>query len=109
MKNIPLSTLATVIRSKNAGPYLLTFDVMFDSSKKFQLVWDSGAFTKENLALLFGVPPSLITSVFAVPEGKAIKMTMRRPLAQGTIGEGDMYGCQQHAPLLDLKINIKSA
>jgi hypothetical protein len=109
MSTEPLSSIATVIRSKNAGPYLLTFDVMFSSEADFQRVWGAGDFTRASLSRLFNVDESAVTSIFPVPQGHAIKFTLRRPLAQGAIGESDMYGCQQHAPLLDFGIHLKSA
>lgn len=108
MITTPLSDLATVIRSKNAGPYLLTFDVLFHNFEDFHRVWEAGDFTQPNIAKLFGVDESTVTSIFAVPRGHAIKLTLRRPTAQGLIGESDMYGCQQHAPLLDFGIHLKS-
>lgn len=108
MTTVPLSSLATVIRSKNAGPFLLTFDVMFEDAAHFEAAWQSGRFTKAAMAELFGVDGGAITSIFAVPRGQAIKVTMRRPLPQGRLGESDMYGCQQHAPLLDFAIPVRN-
>ncbi|WP_233889555.1 DUF4387 domain-containing protein [Paraburkholderia flagellata] len=108
MTTVPLSSLATVIRSKNAGPFLLTFDVMFEDAAHFEAAWHSGRFTKAAMAELFGVDGGAITSIFAVPRGQAIKVTMRRPLPQGRLGESDMYGCQQHAPLLDFAIPVRN-
>lgn len=109
MKSIKLSSIANVIRSKNAGPYLLTFDVIFEHYEDYARVWDAGDFTKPKIAALFGVDPSTVTSIFSVPRGHAIKLTLRRPWAQGSFGESDMYGAQQHAPLLDFEIHIKDA
>lgn len=106
MKTPLLSEIATVIRSKNAGPFLLTFDVMFESSDDFEAVWKSGVFTAPKMAALFGLPEAQVTSIFAVPRGRAIKLTLRRPTVQGQLGEHDMYGCQQHAPLLELPIPL---
>ncbi len=81
MTTVPLSLLATVIRSKNAGPFLLTFDVMFEDATHFDTAWASGRFTKDAMAELFGVEVAEITSIFAVPRGQAVKVTMRRRLA----------------------------
>lgn len=106
MNTTPLREIASIIRSKNAGPFLLTFDVMFRSDEDFERVWGSGDFTRENIANLFGVPAMSVTSLFAVPRGRAIKLTLRRPLAQGAFGESDMYGCQQHAPLMSFGIHL---
>src|SRR3546814_447705 len=109
METTKLSSIAAVIRSKNAGPFLLTFDVLFHKHEDFRQVWEGGAFTRENIARLFGVPEDMVKSIFAVPRGHAIKLTLRRPRAQGSIGESDMYGCQQHAPLLDFQVSLKKA
>ncbi|TEA78920.1 DUF4387 domain-containing protein [Allopusillimonas ginsengisoli] len=109
METIGLSSIASVIRSKNAGPFLLTFDVLFESFDKYCQVWEGGSFTRDNISVLFGVSPEAVTSIFAVPRGQAIKLTLRRPLAQGKPGESDMYGCQQHAPLLDFQVKLKKA
>ncbi|HCB64608.1 MAG TPA: hypothetical protein DEP43_01380, partial [Ruminococcaceae bacterium] len=38
--------------------------------------------------------------------GKAVKATIVRPWASGAIGERDVYGAQQHAPLLDVVLDI---
>lgn len=109
MEPTKLSSLAAVVRSKNAGPFLLTFDVLFDSYEGFRRVWEGGDFTRENLARVFGVPENAVMSIFAVPRGQAIKMTLRRPRAQGSTGESDMYGCQQHVPLLNFRVRLKEA
>src|SRR5437899_2247589 len=102
----PLRDFASIIRSKNAGPYRLTFDILFRDEASFASVCDSKAVTKETIARLYGVPPDQVTSLFVVPMGRAIKITLRRPRAQGDFGESDMYGCQQHAPLLDLPLPV---
>lgn len=107
MQTVPLSSIAAVVRSKNAGPFLLTFDVLFRTYEDFSRVWEGGDFTKENIARLFGVQLEDVRSIFAVPRGHAIKLTLRRPRAQGSVGESDMYGCQQHAPLLGFQVNLK--
>jgi len=42
-----LGDLARLIRSKNAGPFVLTFDIMFDDKADYLRVRDSGVVTKE--------------------------------------------------------------
>lgn len=100
----PLREHAQIIRSKNAGPYRLTFDILFRDAETFRRVWESEAITRETVSRAFGIGSNQITSLFPVPMGNAIKITLRRPLPQGAVGESDMYGCQQHAPLLDLPV-----
>lgn len=106
-RSVPLSQLADIIRSKNAGPYRITFDILFKDPKRYRQVRDSGSVTRETVAKAFGVPPADVTSFFNVDMANAIKATLRRPLAQSAFGETDVYGCQQHAPLLDLAVALE--
>lgn len=99
-----LRDFAHIIRSKNAGPYRLTFDILFRDEASFRTICESKAVTKETIARLYGVPLDQVTSLFVMPMGRAIKVTLRRPIGQGDFGDSDIYGCQQHAPLLDLPI-----
>ena len=99
-----LDQIAKVIRSKNAGPYRLTFDILFRDDASFRTVCESKAVTKESVARLYGVPLDQVSSLFVMPMGRAIKVTLRRPIGQGDFGDSDIYGCQQHAPLLDLPV-----
>jgi len=100
----PLSDLAAIIRSKNAGPFRITFDILFSDPARYRMVRDSGAVTKEAVAAAYGISPDEITSFFQVDMANAIKITLRRPRGQGSFGESDIYGCQQHVPLLGLAI-----
>lgn len=104
-----LRDYAYIIRSKNAGPYRLTFDILFRDDASFRLVCDCKAVTKETIARLYGVPLGQVSSLFVMPMGRAIKVTLRRPIGQGDFGDSDIYGCQQHAPLLDLPISAQKA
>lgn len=104
-----LRDFARIIRSKNAGPYRLTFDVLFDDEMLFRKVCESGAVTRESVARAYGVPAEQVSSLFVVPMARALKVTLVRPLGQGAFGDSDMYGCQQHVPLMDLPIAIEEA
>jgi hypothetical protein len=106
LASVALSELADIIRSKNAGPYRITFDVLFDDPARYRMVRDSGAVTRETVAIAYGVTPDEISSLFAVDMANAIKITLkRRP--QGTPGDSDMYGCQQHVPLMQLPVTVE--
>ena len=39
-----------------------------------------------------------------VPMALAIKVTLPRPIVAGTPGDRDVYGAQQHRPLLDIEL-----
>ena len=97
---------ADVIRSKNSGPYELTFDIIFKEHDFFRRFRDANIMTKEVFARLYNICESEITGIIAFAPAKAIKITMRRPLASGDLGESDVYGAQQHAPLLGFEFEL---
>jgi hypothetical protein len=97
-----LSDLAEVIRSKNAGPRRLTLDVMFASDADYQRVVQSPALSPETIGRLYRVPADLV-AVIPYPRGRAIKITLPRDTA-GDPGDRDVYGAQQHTPLLSIEI-----
>jgi hypothetical protein len=101
-----LGELAQVLRSKNAGPFLITIDVMFDSMEIFQRVVSSGALTPTAVAKRYGLSAEDVR-VVDYPRAKAIKVTLPRlwgTRGAGSPGDRDVYGAQQHAPLLSLAI-----
>jgi hypothetical protein len=88
-----------VMRSKNAGPFTLTIDLMFDNAAAYQQVLGSPNFTAEHIAELYGAP---VSQVLICPFERilTIKVTMPRPgPSAGAPGDRDVYGCQQHFPL----------
>ena len=101
-----LINLADVIRSKNSGPYELTFDIIFKDEAMFQKAAASGFFSKKLFAKLYGVTEDKVISVLGFPPAKAIKGTIVRPIASGNLGETDVYGAQQHGPLLGLEFEM---
>jgi hypothetical protein len=51
-----LIDLARVIRSKNAGPYEITFDIMFDDPDLYEKVKHTGVINRELFTRLYHVP-----------------------------------------------------
>lgn len=98
-----LADIAQVIRSKNAGPRRLTLDVMFASDADYQRVVQSPALGREAVAALYHVPPEAVT-VIPYPAGRAIKLVLARGIMAGDPGDSDVYGAQQHGPLLGIEL-----
>ena len=96
--------LAQVIRSKNAGPFELTFDIMFENPANYELVKRSGVITKELVARLYRLSHNEVLVCRAYDPALAFKITIRRPVSSGDLGESDVYGCQQHVPLTVIEI-----
>jgi hypothetical protein len=93
-----LEHLANVIRSKNAGPFALTFDILFKDEGTYDLVVKSCAITVETMATLFSQDP-LRVHVFNHRAARAIKVTIPRRAGAGSVDDTDIYGTQQHVPL----------
>ncbi len=101
-----LHELATVLRSKSAGPFRNTIDIFFDEEGPYRRVRDSGALTGELVARLYGIAPDEVTGIFFVDAARGIKITVSKPfdVASGDPECRDIYGAQYYIPLLDVDI-----
>ncbi len=95
--------LAILVRSKNAGPFWLTFDIMFDDQAVYRRVCDSQVINKEGVARLFRRTPEEVI-VVNQDSAMAVKVSFPRPHSSGSKLDSDVYGGQQYAPLLGLVI-----
>jgi len=102
-KIIKLGDLAKILRSKNAKPYLLTFDILFADEQSYQMVKNSQAINKEVISKLYGIQPEFI-HIYEFDAARGIKITIPRPIPSGNVGDSDIAGTQQHAPLFEIEI-----
>jgi hypothetical protein len=98
-----LSDLASVVRSKNAGPFTLTLDVILPDADTYGRVIGSGRINRARIAELYRRTEDEI-DIIEYSAARAIKITMPRAFPSGDVGDTDVYGAQQHAPLLDIEI-----
>lgn len=103
---VKLVDVAQVIRSKNSGPYEITFDIIFKDWDMFEKVSQSGAINEKLISGLYGIAEDQVINIIDFKPAKAIKATIVRPMASGELGETDVYGAQQHAPLLGLELDL---
>ncbi len=101
---VALKDIAKVIRSKNAGPFEITLDIIFENQEDFNKVIDSGIINKELFSRIYKVPVESIITFAKFQAANAIKVTIPRSRSQGSIGETDMHATQQHVPLLNIMI-----
>ena len=101
-----LHEIASVLRSKNAGPFRTTFDIFFEDNEPYQRVKDSGVLTKELISKLYSVRPQDVLGIFFVDMARGIKITIPKPvdMACGDPRCRDLFGAQQHIPLMDIEI-----
>jgi hypothetical protein len=100
---LALKDLASVIRSKNAGPLCLTIDLFFRDRAGFDRALASAALMPAEVARLYGLTTAQVRR-FDLPDILAIKLSMPRQVCAGDPGDGDVYGAQQHAPLLGVPV-----
>ena len=100
-----IKDLASVCKSKNAGPFELTIDVVFDNAETYRRVKATGVLCPALFARLYDVPEEHV--LFTPYDAAfAFKATLPRLVPAGDFGDTDVYGCQQHAPLLDVDFPI---
>ena len=100
-----LADLASLIRSKNAGPFFLTFDIMFADEGRYQLVKASGCLNESIFAKLYRCQVETVR-FFTCDSALAFKFSIPRPVIQGSIGDADLHGGQQFVPLMSIDIPV---
>jgi hypothetical protein len=98
-----LEDIARVIRSKNAGPFCVTLDVLFGDEATYRRVERAGALTRERMAALYRRPLDTV-EVFHHPAALAMKVSFGRWVPAGSVFDTDLYGAQQHVLLYDIEI-----
>ncbi len=92
-----------VIRSKNAGPLTLTIDLLFDDPVHYEQALAAASLTPAEIAQRYSVSENAV-HVTAYPAALAIKIILDRKIVAGSPGDRDVYGAQQHGPLLEVEI-----
>jgi hypothetical protein len=92
-----------LIRSKNAGPFELTFDVIFKDRESYERVRDAKLISAEWFARTYRLTPDVV-AIINYDAANAIKITIPRPAISGDIDDTDVFGGQQHGPLVELEV-----
>ena len=104
--SVPLSQVAKVIRSKNAGPFELALDIIFNDEASYRDVRSQNLFTPQHIAQLHQMAEEDILAIRYFDAANAVKIVLERPVASGDLGDRDVYGAQQHAPLLGMRVAL---
>jgi hypothetical protein len=107
MARVFLDELCNVLRSKNAGPFRVSVDIMFKDARDYRSIVDRKLLTKEVIAQAYGVPLSDITNFETYDNVSAIKTTIKRKIASGSPGDSDCYGMNQEGPLLQISFPVE--
>ena len=90
-----------ILRSKNAGPLFITFDLIFSGSDEMDYVLNK--LTKSDVAKAYGIDEKEI-DIIAYKVVNSIKISFPRQNISGSLCDSDIYGCQMHMPLANIEI-----
>ncbi len=100
-----LYELSKLVRSKNAGPFTVTLDVIFPDKDTYDLVLATGVLETDKIASLYHLPTEAM-SRHCLPLANAVKFSYSRQYPSGDFMDTDLYGCQFHAPLVMLDVPV---
>ena len=90
-----------ILRSKNAGPLFITFDLIFNTKEDMEYV--EAKLKKEDIAKAYAVDADKV-DIISYGVVNSIKITFPRKNISGSLADSDIYGCQQHMPLANILI-----
>lgn len=96
-----IGDIAAFVTSKNAGPFLLTLDIVFPDKATYERFKALKALDRVTVAGLYGIMAEDVLKIIEFDPAHAVKITIRRAWGSGAVGEGDVYGAQQHVPLME--------
>ncbi|AUW57022.1 DUF4387 domain-containing protein [Sphingobium sp. SCG-1] len=91
------------IRSKQAGPYWVTFDIFFDGPESYRKYHASTALSSDLFARLYGTNADMVKTI-PVEDLCMVKISYPRATPQGGMEERDMHSGQQYVRLLDVEL-----
>ena len=95
----------SLIRSKDAGPFMLTIDLFFADAHSRRAFLDAEVFSAERIGALYGVDPASV-QIFDLADIEAMKISFPRPVVSGEFGDTDITGGQQYALVVDLVASL---
>ena len=90
-----------ILRSKNAGPLFITFDLIFNSKKDMHFVLKK--LKKSDIAKAYDICETKI-NIIPYEIVNSVKITFPRKNISGSLNDNDIYGCQMHIPLSNIEI-----
>ena len=95
------TTYFKLIRSKDAGPFMLTIDLFFEGREAYDAFAAAEVFTAESIGNLYGVAPASV-DIYNIPDIDAVKISFPRPVVSGDFGDTDITGGQQYGLIIDM-------
>ncbi len=105
MKKTTLRDYALYVRSKNAGPFNLTFEIFLKNKADYNSLVAMNFITPELISRLYGSPENQV-QIFLCENIHTIKISIPRPVIQGSLQDKDIHSGQQAVLLADVEIDI---
>lgn len=99
-----LGEIVRYVRSKNAGPFWLTIEIFCEDQESYERLVRAPTLSKESIAALYGADPTHV-KIFHLPQFRALKISLPRPVPQGSLQDWDVHAGQQYVQLLDVPID----
>jgi hypothetical protein len=96
---VQLHEAASIIRSKNAGPFSLTIDVFFRDAESYALARSSELLTVNGVAAAYGVPVDTVKGVWWDDRVRGAKVSLLRWSSSSDPFCPDLFGAHLHTPL----------
>src|ERR1700745_1378162 len=93
-----IGEIAAFVTSKNAGPFLLTVDIVFPDRATYERFKTLKALDRVTIAGLYGVMAEDVLKIIEFDPAYAVKITMRRPIGSGAGGGEGRHGGQPPVP-----------
>src|SRR5690625_3001397 len=102
-----LKDYATIVRSKNAGPFEITIDIMFEDKDRYEFMKENNIINKKLIQQLYQLDEKEIHHLVYFDSAQGIKVTFARKVSSGSINDRDVYGAQQASLLQELEIELE--
>ena len=98
-----IGELAKLVRSKNAGPFVMTIDIMFADEETYNKVKESNVLNRKMIADMYDISENQV-QLFEVDNCFAYKASIPRPYFQGDLMDSDSHAGQQYAPFIEIEV-----
>jgi len=99
-----LNDLASVLRSKNAGPFYITIDLFFPDLATYRRAAAPTFLTTERVAHTYGLDADEVYGIYRQESALGIKVTLRKRVVAHDPANPDVMAAQQHLPLAALAV-----
>ena len=98
-----IGDVAELVRSKNAGPFWQTLDILCDNDDSYERVAADGVVTADRIAAIYRVDSGTVR-IFRLPNIRVVKVSFPRKVSSGSPHDSDVHAGQQHIPLRNLPL-----